>query len=70
MQIDVTARLPEHSTNILGYDSNLKMDRIVEPGGGFGSCASIQIEEACKADPKVAQAIYTGKVYYVRFAAQ
>ncbi len=68
VQIDVTARLPGHSTNILRYDSNLKMDRIVEPGGGFGQCARFQVDEAYKADPKVAQGIYTGTVYYVRFA--
>ena len=69
VQIDVTARLPGHSTNILKYDSNLKMDRIVEPGGGFRYCARFQVEEAYKADPKVAQAVYTGKVHHVQFAA-
>lgn len=63
VQIDVSARLPDHSTNILRYDSNIKMDRIVPPGEGFGNCARFQIEDAYKSNPKTAGALYGGEIY-------
>jgi hypothetical protein len=38
ISIDVTAHLPERSTNILTYDSTVKSDQIIKPGEGYGSC--------------------------------
>lgn len=66
--INISARLPERSTNILRYDSHVTMDRIVPPGKGFGNCARFEVEEPFNSDPKLEAAIYTGEVYNVRFA--
>jgi hypothetical protein len=38
ISIDVTAHLPERSTNILTYDSTVTSDHIVDPGSGAKSC--------------------------------
>jgi hypothetical protein len=65
--IDVSARLPGHSTNILSYDSDLKSDRIVPPGEGYGYCAKFEVQEAYRASPKVEDAVYSGRIVEVKF---
>jgi len=67
ISIDVTARLPERSTNILNYDSTVKFDRIIDPGGGFGNCGRFTVRDEYKNHPEIAKAIYSGKINYVRF---
>jgi hypothetical protein len=65
--IEMTARLPERSTNILTYGSRVEMDRIIEPGGGYGSCWRFSVRDEYRTDPQVSKAIYSGKIAYVRF---
>ena len=66
ISIDVTAHLPERSTNILTY-STARSDQIIEPGGGFGSCWRFTVRDEYKNDPEIANAIYSGKINYVQF---
>jgi hypothetical protein len=65
--IDVTAHLPERSTNILTYDSTVKSDQIIDPGSGFGSCWRFTVRDEYKNHPEIAKAIYSAKINYVRF---
>jgi hypothetical protein len=67
ISIDVTARLPERSTNILTYDSTVKSDQIIQPGGGFGICSRFVVDKDYKDNPEITKAIYSGKINYVRF---
>jgi hypothetical protein len=68
--IDVTARLPERSTNILTYGSRVEMDRIIEPRTGFGSCWKFSVRDEYRTEPQFSKAIYSGKITYVRFKAR
>lgn len=65
--IDVSARLPGRSTNILTYDSYVKMDQIVEPGSGFGQCWRFSVIDDYKNNPELSKAIYSGRISNVRF---
>jgi hypothetical protein len=65
--IEVNARLPEHSTNILTYGSRVEMDRIIEPGAGYGSCWRFSVRDEYRTDPQITKAIYSGKINFVRF---
>jgi hypothetical protein len=67
LAIEMTARLPERSTNILTYGSRVEMDRIIKPGAGFGSCWKFSVRDEYRTDPQVSKAIYSGKIAYVRF---
>jgi hypothetical protein len=67
LAIEMTARLPERSTNILAFGSRVEMDRIIEPRTGFGSCWKFSVRDEYRTDPQVSKAIYSGKIVYVRF---
>jgi hypothetical protein len=67
ISIDVTAHLPERSTNILTYDSTVKSDQIIDPGRGFGSCWRFTVRDEYKNHLEIAKAIYSAKINYVRF---
>jgi len=59
--INVTARLPERSTNILTYRSYVETDRIIEPRTGVGSCWKFSVRDEYRTDPQVSKAIYSGR---------
>jgi hypothetical protein len=67
ISIDVTAHLPERSTNILTYDSTVRSDQIIQPGGGFGICSRFALDKDYKNNPEITKAIYSGKINYVQF---
>lgn len=67
VSIDISAHLPDHSTNILEYGSHVDSDRIIEPGGGFGFCRQFTVRDEYKTNPEIAKAIYSGTVRFVRF---
>jgi hypothetical protein len=61
---EVTAHLPDHSTNVLGYQS-LSWDNVIKPNGGFGQCYNFTPVESYK--DSAAVAIFEGKIGYVTF---
>lgn len=65
--IEVNAHLPEHSTNILAYGSRVEMDRIVEPGAGYGGCWKFSVRDEYRANPQITKAMYSGKIAFVQF---
>jgi hypothetical protein len=67
IDIEVNARLPGRSSNILTWDAQAKSDQIVEPNTGWGQCYSFRVSDEYKSDPGVAKAIYSAKVNFVRF---
>ena len=70
IDIEVSARLPGRSTNILMYDAQAKADRIVEPQTGWGQCYRFRVLDEYKADPDVGKATYSAKINYVRFKGE
>lgn len=67
ISISVVAHLPEHSTNILGWEAEVTMDRIVAPKAGFGGCWKFPLKTDYQKNPKSFQANYEGKVRSVTF---
>lgn len=67
ISIRLVAHLPQHSTNILEWEAQATMDRIVPPHEGFGSCWKFALKDAFKDNPKTADAIYEGEVWSVTF---
>jgi hypothetical protein len=61
---EVSAHLPDHSTNILGYRS-ISWDNVIKPSGVFGQCYNFTPEESYKDNAAVA--IFEGKISYVTF---
>src|SRR5262249_52614587 len=45
ISINVTAHLPERSTNILTYNSDATSDQIVKPNEGFSSCWQFTVRD-------------------------
>jgi hypothetical protein len=59
IDIEVKARLPGRSTNILMYDARATSDQIIEPRTGFVQCYRFSVRDEYKSDPDVAKAIYS-----------
>jgi hypothetical protein len=68
IEIDITANLQNHSTNILPWNSDVRDDRIVPPEGSTGSCYKFSVENEYKDNPEVSKAVYEAKIGYVRFS--
>jgi len=65
--IEVSARLPGRSTNILTYDSRVTFDLVIEPNGGFAQCHRFPVRDEYKANLEITKAIYSAKIEHVRF---
>lgn len=68
--IKITARLPNHSTNILDWSSSVSMDRIVKPKGGFGGCWKFAFDSQYEKNPGVEQAVYDANITSVVFEGE
>ncbi len=70
MRIELSAFLPNRSTNILTSmedDVEDDVDFIVPPGRSFSRCYASLVREDFKADPALPQAVYKVSVSWVRF---
>jgi hypothetical protein len=67
IEIEFSARLPQHSSNILDWNSGIKSDRIVSPGQTGGYCSMLPIKEEFKNHYNLRNAIYESKIRLVRF---
>lgn len=66
--IDVEARLPGRSTNILRYNANAKSDYITPPGETWANCWRFPINDEYKDHSELKEAEYSGKISMVSFA--
>jgi hypothetical protein len=66
IRVRVTAHLPNHSTDILSYQT-VESDRIVPPGDRWAKCYQPDFMTAYEKHPDLKKAVYEAKVDHVRF---
>jgi len=66
-EIDFTANLPHHSSNILKWDAELESDYIVEPGKTNNLCMKLSVKKKHQNHYNLDKAVYVGEVTTVRF---
>ena len=67
ISIEISAHLPNHSTNILSWNSKATMDRVVHPKEGYGGCWKFPFSDEYTKNSETRNAVYEGHVWSVRF---
>ena len=66
--IAISANLPDYSTDILDYGSNISTDRIIQAGKRYSTCWRFKVKSGYEKEPGLKNAYYKARLIYVEFA--